>query len=336
MLEYFESTMTQSQERAGKILPLAGSEDVRHILGISQETPSQEVATEKSECLPNEKLEWVLSLRPIERTSITQEKLAKVFSRRWLQKFGHPTIYGKGAETGRWTYATCGDSPESFTELKVAWDYFQGWDDGAPTANFRLYKKRWKATRSRFRKFTRKFELEENLTFDKAAERSLWLKDIVDRFDGCATLILKATDESCFAGRDVWDVMLCLGLRWGNMDLFHWDNEDHELGGDSHFSVGTSTQPGYFLPEKISANRLDVEDLIFSFSIPRSADPVGIFEKMYAAMHYAQKRLGGELSNHLGDKLDAPNKYLEEIGYLAKILTDLGFEPGDQDALRLF
>ncbi len=38
------------------------------------------------------------------------------------------------------------------------------------------------------------------------------------------------------------DVMLCLGLTWGDMDCFHWDNVSG-TGDDYHFSVETSTPP---------------------------------------------------------------------------------------------
>ena len=56
------------------------------------------------------------------------------------------------------------------------------------------------------------------------------------RFDVNVSIRLAAPDGTLFDGRDIWDVMLCLGLPWGDMDLFHWNNpSDH---GDDHlFSV---------------------------------------------------------------------------------------------------
>ena len=60
-----------------------------------------------------------------------------------------------------------------------------------------------------------------------------------------ATLILAAPNADPFAGEQVWDVMYSLGLRWGDMDIFHWENHTEE-GDDYFFSVWTTTEPGYF------------------------------------------------------------------------------------------
>jgi len=70
-----------------------------------------------------------------------------------------------------------------------------------------------------------------------------------------ATLVLRAPAGNRFEGKRMWDVMLCLGLQWGDMDLFHWINRSGQ-GDDAFFSVSTSTSPGYFLPEAIAADQV--------------------------------------------------------------------------------
>ena len=87
--------------------------------------------------------------------------------------------------------------------------------------------------------------------------------------DDQVVLVLRAPTGKQFDGKLIWDVMKCLKLRWGDMDCFHWRNPS-SFGDDYLFSVETSTSPGYFLPEEISADRVHVDDLVFVYSVPRS------------------------------------------------------------------
>lgn len=128
--------------------------------------------------------------------------------------------------------------------------------------------------------------------------------------------------------------MLCLGLKWGDMDCFHWENPTKE--GDSYFfSVGTSTPPGYFLPDEIAAGRVQVDDLIFVFSIPRCRAPLKVFEAMVKAVEYSQKRLGGEINDESGKraKIDELRKRIVDT---ERQLREAGFAPGAHDTMRLF
>src|SRR5262249_15826044 len=127
----------------------------------------------------------------------------------------------------------------------------------------------------------------------------------------------------------IWDVMLCLGLQWGDMDLFHWENPG--IHGDDHlFSVWTSTPPGYFFPEEIAADRVQSHDLIFGFSIPRTFQPELIFDSMTKAIRYAQKRLGGRLVDIEGNPFSEQTE-LSKIRNVVKQLRNAGFEPGTSD-----
>jgi cell division protein ZipA len=142
---------------------------------------------------------------------------------------------------------------------------------------------------------------------------------------------LLAPEGPGFEGRDVWDVMLCLGLEWGDMDCFHWIN-DTSFGDDFLFSVETSTEPGYFLPEEIAAGTVLVEDLVFVYSIPRSPAPVAVFDA-WGAIDYVKGRLGGEVRDADGETLDvdATRRSIESDAELASRVL-----PGAPDTLRLF
>jgi cell division protein ZipA len=78
-----------------------------------------------------------------------------------------------------------------------------------------------------------------------------------------------------------------------------------------------------------------LDDLIFNFSIPRSADPVAVFDSMANAIEYAQQRLGGEIVDGSGEPFDreAERAKIEDI---VKKLENAGFVPGESTTCQVF
>lgn len=147
-----------------------------------------------------------------------------------------------------------------------------------------------------------------------------------------AIIILEA--DKPMKGVLMWDVLQSLGLKWGDGDLFHWDNKS-EFGEQQFFSVWTSTDPGYFFPETVKSGEMNPRDLIFGFSIPRSADPENVFEAMIAAAKYSQKRLGGKLL----DKNLKPFNEAEEKKALQQLVSQMkskGLIPGSSRVLKVY
>src|SRR5262249_26109857 len=137
---------------------------------------------------------------------------------------------------------------------------------------------------------------------DEAARQSARLLELVETCSSQPAVVLRAISEIGFGGRAIWDVMLSLGLRWGDMDLFHWENPG--VPGDDHlFSVWTSTPPGYFFPEEIAAGRVHTSDLVFGFSVARTWQPEVVAESMLQAVHYAERRLVGRVLDADGSDL---------------------------------
>ncbi|RFZ82900.1 hypothetical protein DYU05_12130 [Mucilaginibacter terrenus] len=145
-------------------------------------------------------------------------------------------------------------------------------------------------------------------------------------------IIIVLKSDTKFDGKKVWDVLQSVGLKWGDGDLFHWGNPNQNYGDDALFSVWTTTDPGYFLPESIKQGQMNPDDLVFGFSVPRSADPENVFKVMTAAVKYCQKRLGGKM-------LDANMHPLDELSAsmnLNVLITELkskGIVPGSTPAL---
>ena len=142
------------------------------------------------------------------------------------------------------------------------------------------------------------------------------------------------SENDFFDGHDIWDVMMSIGLEWGDMDLFHWRN--HTLIGDqSYFMVWTLSDPGYFIPEWIASGEFGTDNVVFSFSIPRSDNPEEIYDVMYKAASYTQSRLGGKLYDENGEELDI-NHEKQRLSEVIKDLRKHGIEPGTTPALMLF
>jgi cell division protein ZipA len=144
-------------------------------------------------------------------------------------------------------------------------------------------------------------------------------------------ITLHAALEKPFGAREVWDVMYSMGLEWGDMDLFHWGSPN--LGGDRFFSVETTTEPGYFLPEDAAANKR-FGDLVFAFVIPSTLEPARVAAAVLRGAKYAQRRLGGTLT--MGES--APLDDAALLGYVrktVKAMRDAGVTPGSDEANHL-
>jgi len=321
------STAAESAERAGQ-LPTEPSEDVSSILG-TLELPEIN-RSEDRDYLPTPALEWIIQAKLEQALDV--KEIAKRFGRDWRSKYGGLTIYGLDTATNRWTFLVSADGPEKVSALQFAWNYYASWsDDGLATKE--MYDSRLKAVKQELSSLT-SATVSAEVSPQDAVNKALKLSNLTDDYDRTVAIRLVAPRGQAFKGKEFWDVMLCLGLRWGDMDCFHWVN-DSGHGDDFFFSVWTNTAPGYFFPEDVAAGSVKVEDLVFGYSIPRNADPVEVYQRMLKAVQYAQKRLGGTITAEDGSPLDS-DATLTEIKRLTKELTDLGFKPGTSPALQQF
>jgi len=220
-----------------------------------------------------------------------------------------------------------------YTELAFGWRLVGGAEESAQPPSAATLASRVDALRDSLSRLGEP-ELMPSAAPEAAAQTAIRLAELKTACDRTAIIILRAPPGRKFEGRQIWDVMMSLGLNWGDMDLFHWVNAS-ETGDDSFFSVWTSTSPGYFFPEEIAAGRVHTEDLVFGYSIPRCAAPRSVFSSMVSASQYAQQRLGGEL---LGGDGRAPDirAVQAEIAAIEERLTAAGFQPGLASTLYIF
>ncbi len=330
--EFFISTVSQSADRIEKLGLNKPSEDVSHILDDSQiQIPIVTLKEEKVEYKADPNREWIIELTIPNGTTIKQKKLYELFDYEWRTSFTS-TIFGHSPEDERWTYALAGDAPETYDQIQVAIGFLDVFNDENPSFDAQELKRYIIELKKRLKKHSLAFEIKETESKESAIEKSKQLVKLNQLFD--KGILIGLQSDNRFDGREVWDVLQSLGLNWGDGDLFHWNNNS-DYASDQHFSVWTSTEPGYFLPEQIKSGNMNPANLVFGFSIPRSADPMNVYRVLVNSVKYCQKRLGGEIINRNGEPF---NEQLElmELAELIKQMNDNGIIPGSDNALMLY
>lgn len=331
--EMYLSTASASQARARGVMPTKASEDVSHLLAaISSET---ELPKDKGkrDCLPDTAVDWVIDVQLAGDPPLDPRRVYDLFRADREKLYTGLQIYALDPDQRRWTFLISADGPKKVTRLKFAWDFVDPIAEDTEFATSQIFSARLAGV-ERAVVSLGTATLAASLSPNEAALRAGSLRKLKSRVDYSPTLILRAPKAEEFEGREVWDVMLCLGLEWGDMDVFHWRNE-HDLGDDSFFSVWTSTAPGYFVPEEVAAGKLRVGDLVFGFSAPRCSRPAQIFESMVRAVQYAQKRLGGTITDATGKEAEL-ERVRQKIRAVEQEMKSNGFAPGTASALRLF
>jgi cell division protein ZipA len=327
----FVATASQSKARAEAVLPAQASEDVSYLLHrFTKEELSRSPFGEAKDYLPSAKVDWVVHVEFPPTVVLRKTNIVSIFNKEWMNKHDRPTVFGFSPDTQGWTFVSAGGVPENYTRLQIAWKMRPFNKDGAITEQqFEQYRVAVENAGSKLKAS----RVHTDLSPLDAANRSAALIELTESCDQGIDVVLQAPKGQIFDGKTIWDVMLCLGLRWGDMDLFHWENPG--IPGDDHlFSVWTSTPPGYFFPERIAAGEVKTVDLAFGFSIPRTFQPEFLFDSMMKAVGYAQKRLGGSLVN-VDVSSFSEDAARSRIRNVVNELRIAGFEPGADDILYL-
>lgn len=320
----YETTAGQSKERVEKVLPEKASEDKSSILTLKEINFPER----RSDHFANETIEWIITLKNKNGKKIDNNVVKEIFSNEWREKFFSPSFYYKKPD-GDWTWLTRRDTVQNYNEFVISWKLFTGSLD-TPTTFTREMLQNLKNEIVRISE-KQNFSLEFNFTIDEASKKAKAFGKLVKECEQYSTIVLKADDK--FSGKEIWDVMLCLNLKWGDMDIFHWNNMIGD-GDDSFFSVWTSSSPGYFFPEEIAKGKVTTDDLVFGFSIPRSYDPEQILEKMYEAVQYAQTRLGGQILNDQYKPISIDFER-EKVQSIIEALDKENIQCGSTEAMRL-
>jgi cell division protein ZipA len=321
-----------TRNAALEALPTNPSEEASSILGMINLPTDDAPEANEREYVPRDEVEWVVTATFAGSPRLDPRAISQLFDENWKQ-VGSFTIFGRDADSGRWTHLIPADGPAAVTSLKFAWNYVDPLSDNAALATKPIFEQ-WSAEIARKLHTVGEAALTQSLSPTEAVARTKELADLKAKLDYTAVLILRAPSSQRFDGRDIWDVMLCLGLEWGDVNCFHWRGTLGQ-GDDYLFSVETSTPPGCFPPGQIAAGRLHVEDLVFLYSVPRCSAPTQVFDAMSRAVAYCQKRLDGEIQDGHGRPANLA-ELRRRISDVERQLKDAGIQPGDGPAMRLF
>lgn len=319
-----------SQGRAASVLPTSGSEDASHLL--NQPTVEQ-LTFDRSDYIPEPAVDWIVDIQFQQGVILERSTILHTFTE-YLFKDFDATLYGYSPDDKHWTFLIASDVPENYSELSVGIRLVDILSD-PPRAKSRDDLNEIYRAINTAAQVLRASKILPRTTPEEAANTATRILGLRNECDRDATIVLRAPVGRPYDGKQIWDVMLSLGLQWGDMDIFHWENGTEAAGDSDLFSVWTNTAPGYFVPEEIAAGRVFTNDLVFGFSIPRSAAPLEVFEAMIVAVDYTRKRLGGEMLDPDGNALNA-QEVKRRIQSIIQKLTQAGFPPGKEPTLLLF
>ncbi len=329
--DYFISTQSQTNDRVKNLNLDKASEDVSYILDTNKLSfPDIKRETENVDYKEDTEREWIINLIQINGENFKKEDFTKMFDYEWRSKF-NSTIYGFSQIENRWTYADAGGSPEIYSKIQVAIDVQDVYNEENPNYEPQKLERYITELEKRIKKYPTKLRIEQTETIDKAILKAKRLVQLYQEFNSDAIIVLQSDK---YEGLQMWGALQSVGLIWGDGDLFHWGN-NKDYGHDQHFSVWTATEPGYFLPEEIKDGNMNPKNLVFGFSIPRSADPKNIYDIMLNATKYCQKRLGGQLLDKNGQQYDEAKEKQNLIELLDKMKSQ-GIITGSDKALRTF
>lgn len=325
-----------SEERAVPPGERAASED-RSVSPAGSETsslllPPLDVHPERTapDYGPRPWLEYILDL--VGPEPCPRSPLLSLLSDDLLTGLGNPELYGRPVGEESWTFVRAPGVPDQFEALALGWNLAPR--EGQPPDGRMLRRCRDELTRL-IRPLSRKPQPREPV--EAAVQRGADLVRLRDDWDVGVALVLRAPWLRRFDAQVIWDTACALGMQWGHLGIFHWHNRPGLPGDEYLFSLWSLEDPGTFAPEWVAAG-MTVPAVALGFSVPRSPDPVGVFDHMVQAGRTLQSRLGGKLL--VGEVAIASERTIRlwrsRIRTAAAELTGAGFPPGSARALQLF
>jgi cell division protein ZipA len=313
-------------ERAEQIVGMTPSEDASHLLpplGLTPAAPAREYG-------PRPWLEFILDL--VGPEPCPRVPLLSLLNERVLADMGGPELYGKPVGEEDWTFVRAPGVPDEFSELALGWNMAPR-EGEAPTAR---ELRRFRDDLSRLLRPLNRRPRPREAT-EAAVERGDELVRLREQWDVGVALVLRSPWLRRYDTRVLWDAAYSLGMKWGALELFHWHNQPGLPGDERLFSLWSVEEPGYFNPEWVAAG-MTVPEFALGYSIPRSPDPLGVFDRMVTAARYFQGRLGGKLL--VGQVAIASERTLRlwrcRVQTALTELTAAGFPPGSSRAMQLF
>jgi cell division protein ZipA len=321
---------SDSRDRAESALP--GTAALAPILDLLPPQPDPDLVppvagTEKRDITPDPVAEVALNF-PASRVFRCADLLSGR-TKEMHEAWGRPMFYVVTPD-GHMTYMIASNAPEEGRELIVGWQMYDG---SGLTAESIL---------------------------EGARKLCAWLRDRPEGFDvtnpdpeaievqfGKAQMVINirpieisvmaffAEEDRAFDGRQAWDTLHAMGLRWGDMDQFHWADPTGQT--DYLFSaIVDDRQIGYALPEEIAACRQHFVTVEFTFNIARSPAPDHVLGQMIRAAGCFQQHTGCRLACLVdGQSVEGPDVLRDAVADVTRTLAALDLKPGSSTVCML-
>lgn len=151
-----------------------------------------------------------------------------------------------------------------------------------------------------------------------------------------AEAVITATlPGAMFPGRQVWDTLHQVGLRWGDMDQYQWA----DTTGQTDYLVWVEAHDdalNYTLPERIAAGAQDFHAVHFIMDLRRTPAPDHVAAQMIGMARAFARATGADLVASVdGRAVDFPGGIVTAAWSAMGALGELGLAPGDDPVCRL-
>jgi hypothetical protein len=143
------------------------------------------------------------------------------------------------------------------------------------------------------------------------------------------------TPDRLLDGKEVWRTLHALGLQWGDMDQFQWEDPTHQT--DYLFwAEADDGQIGYALPEEIAAGRQHFRSVLFTFNIARTPQPAHVLEQMERAAVAFATHLDCDLKHFIDrDSVEDTSALGAAVQQVVQALAACGQKPGSDSVCML-
>lgn len=167
---------------------------------------------------------------------------------------------------------------------------------------------------------------------EKQLRRVAGIADIVPR---SAQIVAVHPNGNFWDGREVWELLHRLGLKWGDMDCFQWVDPTHQTDYLIWAEVDDGDL-GYALPERIAAGSQHFHTIRFSFEIARSPAPTHVLGQLERLALACQHLLGCKLIACLdGEAVPSVEQLRGGVLEVEKAFATLGLKTGSHSVCCL-
>lgn len=322
--DLFEATYTQSQDRVMSVLPQ--THDLPRILELVQ-PPHPARTAERRDYGPDPIAECTLTCTA-ERTFTCDDIRALLTRDRWEDAM-KPSFYVTATD-GLTTPLQASNAPAQGIAVKASWPMYEGSENTEQSVVVAAGKVAgWLASRPEI------FRISEPVDPERASRQFAAAREIIAvRPEYVAIIAFPREEQDRFDGVDSWNTLHAMGLEWGDMDCFHWQDE---VDRDHLFSIEVDDERfGYALPEEIAAGRQHFRALRFIFSPARSPAPMHVLQEMNRAALCFQSHTGCQLACSVdGEPVEDVNALDRAISEMVAAFTTFGVQPGSSSVCQL-